>query len=84
VGYLPALNLALSVGLRPDKVGDARTCSQGGLAQRINVLQSIAIPGAFLDAINPVVVDGTGAGVVVESHRVRVVYLFAIDHAGLV
>ena len=54
------------------------------MAQGVYIGQSIAVSSTFLDAIDPVVVDSTGASIVIEPDRVRVVYLLAIDHAGLI
>ena len=84
VGDQLALDLALGVGLGPHEVCYARTGSKCRLTQGVDVGQSIAVSCTLLDTVDPVVVDSTGAGVVIESYRVRIVYLLAIDHASLI
>lgn len=79
-----ALDLALGVGLGPHEICYAGTGPKSRLALGVNIGQPIAVSGTLLDAINPVVVDSTGAGVVIEPYRIRVVNLFAVNHAGLI
>ena len=79
-----ALDLALGVGLGPYEIGYAGTGPKCRLAQGVYIGQPIAVSSTFLDAIDPVVVDSTGAGVVIKPYRIRVIYFLAVDHAGLV
>ena len=84
VGDQLALDLALGVGLGPHEVCYAGTGSKCRLAQGVDIGQSIAVSCTLLDTVDPVVVDSTGAGVVIKPYRIRVIYFLAVDHAGLV
>ena len=84
VGDGAALDLAAVAVLVPREVVNARAGDQGGVGIVFRVSYACAVLGAFLDLIDPNVVDCAAAGVVELPRRIGVRNGLTIDHTGIV